>query len=95
MLRCGDIELNPGPELRYDYFFKVSVMYKTTYALIILLVGSLCEIKMPDSCSDFFLQTTGLRLKVPLFLQIFYWPSYPTRKPIRVLLKDVIFGYRY
>ena len=28
MLCCGDIELNPGPEMCYDYFFKVSEMNK-------------------------------------------------------------------
>ena len=32
MLCCSDIELNPGPEMCYEYFFKVSEKYKTTYA---------------------------------------------------------------
>ena len=37
MICCGDIELNPGPEMCYEYFFKVSEKYKNNLSFVHLL----------------------------------------------------------
>ena len=37
MLCVGDIELNPGPEMCYEYFFKVSEKYKNSLRFVHLI----------------------------------------------------------
>ena len=34
MFCCGDIELNPGPEMSYEYFVKVSEKYKNNLRFV-------------------------------------------------------------
>ena len=36
MICCGDIELIPDPEMCYEYFFKVSEMYKNNLRFVYL-----------------------------------------------------------
>ena len=56
---------------------KVIRTFNILYYLIngeLFLVGAFCETKMPDSYSDFFLPTTDLTPKGPLFTE-FLWAS--------------------
>ena len=43
MLCRGDIELNPGPEMCYEYFFKVSEEYKNNLRFVHLNIQDLSK----------------------------------------------------